>query len=343
MNIRALACRAACAAVLSVFVAGAAPAADSAAWRKAGVVTQDTRTMVEVNGVAVPRWMFDNALRDKIAQAEASGRTVDAALRGKLGQEVLDNLIQMELLAAEARRRGVEANRAAGELRVRIVAAQSGSEEKFNARIAQAGMTREQYVAIWQQQVSVNRLVEEVIRPGIEISENDLRFRYLRDREQLVVPPRLRLAELFIPMPRDADDAALRSATEALARERDALSGDPNRFMALASERAKELKQCFPGVQARDMGWVLLDRIPGNVPEAVRKGGAGAIGQPVASPRGVHLHKVLDAEDRRHATFEEVRDEMENQVRDERTPDAIAALTRQLRENATVRVLMDPQ
>jgi len=304
-------------------------------------LVQDGRTFMEVNGAPVPRWMFDNAMRDRIRQAESTGKALDEARRSELAREVLDNLIQMELLTAEAVSKGVEANRAAGELRVGIIEAQSGTRKAFEARLRNAGMTREQYVEIWRQQVSVNRLVEEVIQPGIQIPPADLRARYFQDVEKLVVPPRVRLAELFIPLPKHADDALRQQAMDALRQERETLTVGTEPFMAVAGERAGVLAQRFPGATVREVGWIYAERNSKVVPQDVREGAAGHLGQPVGSGKGVHLHYVLEAQPQRTASFEEVQEEMEKQLREERTPTAIADYTRTLRESATIKMLME--
>ncbi|WP_028588232.1 SurA N-terminal domain-containing protein [Desulfocurvus vexinensis] len=338
-------CAAAGAAALALALgAGSILAQEQAPAPQAPALQQDTRTLLVVDDAQVPRWMFDNALRDKLGQAQAQGRTVDDALRRELAAGVLDNLIQMELLAAEARRRGVQASPQAGELRAGIVAAQSGSEQEFAARLAKAGMTREQYVVLWQQQASVNRLVEEVIQPGITLSEVELRARYMRDRDQLVVPPRVRVAEVFLPLgaPGQPAGADLRArALAALAQARVALEAGEGDFLPRAEALARELDADFPGATARELGWVLSSRGESGIPREVRQGAAGFLGQPVGSKRGAHLHAVLEAQPRRTAEFGEVREEMAAQMREERTPAAIEALIRQLRERAAVQVLMD--
>lgn len=351
-GISARSVRAAAVAVLAALALalGAGPAL---AQEQAPAPQQDTRVLLMVDDAQVPRWMFDNALRDKLGQAQAQGRELDDALRRELAAGVLENLIQMELLAAEARRRGVQASPQAGELRVGIVAAQSGSEQEFAARLARAGMTREQYVILWQQQASVNRLVEEVIQPGITLSEVELRARYMRDRDQLVVPLRVRVAELFVPLGPQAAQSPegsgsqqtgppLRAeALEALAQAREALGGTGEDFMARAAALATGLEQRFAGAKVRELGWILSSRGESGIPRDVRQGEAGFLGQPVGSKRGVHLHAVLETQPRRTADFDEVREEMAAQMREERTPAAIEALIRQLRERAAVQVLMD--
>lgn len=317
---------------------GGRPAAANAT--AAPVPDQDARPMAKVNGASIPRWMFDNALRDKLLQAERQGRKPDPALRRTLAREVLDNLVQMELLAAEAKRRGVEADPRAGQVQAGIVAARAGSREKFEASLARAGMTLAQYQDIWRQQVSVNRLVEEVIQPGIAVDEADLLARFEQERGQWLTPGRVRVAELSVPLPRDVLPARRDQAMAELGRVREALAGSTD-FLRDAAARAALLGADYPGAQVRDLGWRPSNEETPGVPNPVLREAAGYLSRPALRDGAVRLFAVLDAQPERPAAYEEARAQLLERLRSERTHAAIAELTARLRETDEVLILLD--
>jgi hypothetical protein len=144
---------------------------------------QNNTPIARVNGRVIPHWMFDNALRDRLGDKQVSPRE-----RQNARKEILTNLIDMELLAAEARRLGRTVGRGGGLLRLAIVERSYTSPEAFNASLAKAGMTRGQYADLWCQQAMVNRLVQETIEAKVTVSEEEIRQAYEEEKDRFQRP-----------------------------------------------------------------------------------------------------------------------------------------------------------
>lgn len=140
---------------------------------------QDNTPVAKVNGRNIPHWMFDNALRDRTKNQQSSETDLT-----KTRKEILQNLIDMELLATEANRLGLTVGQAGGMLRLSIVERSFKSPEAFNETLAKAGMTRLQYADIWRQQATVNRLVAEKIGAQVSVTEKELKQMYEEEKDR---------------------------------------------------------------------------------------------------------------------------------------------------------------
>jgi hypothetical protein len=139
---------------------------------------QNNEPIVRINGRDIPHWMFDNALRDRVGDKKPSKQALN-----KAREEILANLIDMELLAAEANRLGLAVGQAGGMLRLAIVERSYKSPEAFNQSLAEAGMTRRQYADLWRQQATVNRLVAEKIEAQVSVTEEEIKQIYEEEKQ----------------------------------------------------------------------------------------------------------------------------------------------------------------
>ena len=292
-----------------------------------------------VNGQAIPHWMFDNALRDRLASLPAAERDNPETLVRER-QAILDNLLKMELLSQEAARHGVEADVAAGLLRAGIMARAHGNDLLFAKALAKAGMTRQQYVDIWKQQVSVNRLVSEVLQPTIVIEEDAMRARYAQDLPQLTIPRRVKAVELFAPWTGAPDDLA--TLTPLLVNAARSLSkvDSAEDFQAGAKTLSQGPLQSVRGLALRARDW--MPTADNATLEQAGAAGwkAGETVGPFPSSEGLHLWRVTAVEAPRQATFEDVRDSLQVQMLDEATHQTIDARVADLRRTATLQILL---
>ncbi|MFW5733752.1 MAG: SurA N-terminal domain-containing protein [Oceanidesulfovibrio sp.] len=147
------------------------------------IAAQDNSTLLVVNGEAVPRWMFDNALRDVLGTNNTAENVREHELLHRQ-RAILDNLVVMELLEQEAHRQGLTVSLSGGALRTAIVRNGFDSPEDFRRTLAKAGMTEKQYTTIWSQQASANRLVDEKVAASVSVSEDELRDRFEQDKHK---------------------------------------------------------------------------------------------------------------------------------------------------------------
>lgn len=156
-----------------------APQAPLSELEKQTLAGQNNAPIARVNGHDIPHWMFDNALRDRLGKQEIAPQE-----REKTRQEIVTNLIDMELLAAEAQRLGLTVGQGGGLLRLAIVERSYKSPEAFNESLAKAGMTRRQYADLWRQQATVNRLVQKTIEAKVLVNEEELRQAYEEEKDR---------------------------------------------------------------------------------------------------------------------------------------------------------------
>jgi peptidyl-prolyl cis-trans isomerase D len=149
----------------------------------------------------------------------------------------------------------------------------------------------------------------EELRADLEYTEADLHAYYLDRADQELAPERRLVRHILIET--DPDDlAATRATVEALKARVEA--GED--FAALAAEYSVDAGSAAAG---GELGWVEAEMLPGAFGDAVFDMAEGEVRGPVLSEFGAHLIQVQQIEAPTAIPFEEVRDGMEADFRDQ--------------------------
>jgi parvulin-like peptidyl-prolyl isomerase len=144
-------------------------------------------------------------------------------------------------------------------------------------------------------------------------SEEDIRAVYEARKTDLKVPAQLRLAQVYVAIPKDADKPAQEKA-KARADEvaKAAKSGD---FAALARAKSDERESASRG---GEVGWLAESQIRPEIKAKVSGLAKGAVTEPLRLGDGWYVVKVLDTKDPHTATLDEVKDQLVRALRADR-------------------------
>lgn len=176
--------------------------------------------VARVNGVAIDRAQLDRAFA---AHAARQGRNVAAiqspsAFR-QLMREALDLLVDGELLAQEAVRRGhhpsaEEVARAVAEVRASLK-----GPAQFEIRLERDGLTEATFAERLGRELAVERLVEREIAPGLEATDAEVHAWYAANGAGLGQPEEVAREVIRQRLREGKTRAAVRALVEALRRD----------------------------------------------------------------------------------------------------------------------------
>ncbi len=124
-----------------------------------------------VNGVAIKRSLYESALRDKRESGDSSAT---------VAEDVLANLIEVELLYQAAKDEGVQLDSGVGTMRAAMVKRAQKEPALFAQRLAERGLSQEEYEHEWYRQATITFYIEDVIESSVEVSDATLKRLYKR-------------------------------------------------------------------------------------------------------------------------------------------------------------------
>jgi peptidylprolyl isomerase len=144
-------------------------------------------------------------------------------------------------------------------------------------------------------------------------SDDELKQAYDAAGDALTVQRRFQLAQVFIAAPEGAKDKATKEAEVAEVKKKLAAPGAD--FAAIARAHSEEATSAGKG---GEIGWLDENLIEEGIRGEVVKLSKGGVSAPILLKDGWHFVKVLDREEPRKLTFDEVKPRLAERLREQR-------------------------
>lgn len=248
--------------------------------RVVAIVNDDVITQVELDA--------------RVAQIRGQLRRQNTAAPppGVLERQVLDLLINERIQLQLARERGIRITDAQLERVVERFAADNGLDvEQLRARVAAEGMSFEAFRAQLRGEFLRARLREREVDAKVNVSEADVDAWLAGAQggsQGAEAPVEYEVGQVLLDLPENA-------AEDDVARQRDRATEVARRLRAGEDIGQVAAEMSGAGAEARpaSLGWRDASRLPKLFLDAIRDLEPGAVADPVRSPNGFHVLKLL--------------------------------------------------
>jgi foldase protein PrsA len=242
-------------------------------------------------------------------------------------RQLLDNMINNVLIRQAAEERGIAISDEEIDAQINDLKGGFPTEDDFNAALAEANLTLDDLKQQLRDQLATQRLMEELVGDE-EIAEEEIAEYYEANVAQFEEQAAVRASHILF----DPDDKA--TAEQVLAEVNG--GGD---FAELAKTHSKD-----PGsaAQGGELGW--SDPARPFVTEfqtALDELEVGEVSELVETEYGWHIIKVEEAREERTKPLEEVRDQIEQTILQQRNITAYQEFLAEIREDAEIEILID--
>ena len=277
-----------------------------------------------VNGEKITVDEVDRELAkfEKSAQFEQLTAEQDAEkVRRQFEQGYLSQIVRRHVMRPLAEERDLEVTEAEVDDSIEAIKTDFPSDKEFEDALDQQGVSMDQLPELVRDQLTEEALREDV-KAEIEPSDDELQSHYDEniDRYQ-----QTKASHILIEQRGEAEDVA-----------KELQDAKANEIEKLFAERAKKLSQDpGSGKKGGDLGYFASGELVPEFEEAAGKLELGEVSDPVQSEFGFHIIRVTD---RRLQPFEEVRDQIAEELSGAEAEEAFQDLVVQAYEDADVRV-----
>ncbi len=195
--------------------------------------------------------------------------------------------------------------------------------------LANWGLTPERLRSRLRDSIMVNRTLAREVG-NLPITEEELRQRYQKDKEEFRVPERFHLEHLVIPPSADPAEEAARMAEASRLVAAARAGGD---FLSLVKDEVAAGRG-----SGGDLGVIALSDLRPEVRAQVEKLKPGQISDPFASPAGIHVVRVTEIIPPSYKPFEKVEDEIREKELSERYHERLRGIVDGLKRRYVVEV-----
>ena len=246
----------------------------------------------------------------------------DATMKARADEWARENLIERALMRQQAQADPSPIPEQAVQAAVDAMTKRFGGEEKF----AESGVTPELIRSEAELGVKLDRLLASVTSSVKDSKAKDVAAFYRKHKDHFLIGESVRAAHIVKHVNEDVTEEQAREAIEDAQRRLDA----GEEFEKLADE----FSDC-PG-SGGDLGWFARGKMVEEFEDVVFEMEAGEISKPFKSVFGFHIAKLNDKRPASHRPLDEVKPEIERQLRQERETKVVEDYVDSLRANAEI-------
>lgn len=263
------------------------------------------------------RVITEAAYRIELARirVEREGGLQAPPLSLELKQSILNRMIDRRLLMLEAEKQGVRASTVAVAREITAMR-RSLPPKDFEKRLIQTYQTEQELASTVDELLTSAELLEREVYGGVKVTEDEVRKLWdaMPDSEKKR-PARVHAAQI---VSRTEEEGKV--VVEALKKK-----GSDFAELARTKSAAPE------AVRGGDLGWFEAGVMPTVFDDVCFALKPGEISELTPSEYGFHVFKVLEAEEERTQTYEEVRPVLFERIREDRSREAETKFVEQLR------------
>jgi peptidyl-prolyl cis-trans isomerase C len=289
--------------------------------------------VARVNGEAIEKWEFDNAVKRVEASA---GAPIPTDKRDEVLRNLLDQLVAFHLLAQESRARKLDV--ADADVEAQISQAKQGfpSEEAFKQGLAAQGLTIDQ---LWQQartSLQVQKVIEAEVVSKIAVQDADVSAFYQQNLARFKQGESVHASHVLIAVKPDATPAEKTQARGTAQAALKQIRGGAD-FAEVARTRSQDPGSA-PG--GGDLGFFPQGQMAPAFEEAAFKLKPGAVSGVVETQFGFHIIKVHERRPPRTAPLAEVGGQIKEFLEQGQRETKIEQFVEQVKTRSKVEILV---
>jgi parvulin-like peptidyl-prolyl isomerase len=253
--------------------------------------------------------------------------------QGKLRTQMLDDMISEELVVQAARDAKLEVEPKEVTAALDEIKQQNNLDDaQLAAALAQQGYTVQTYRKEVERQLLHLRAVNMLVRPRVTVTDEDVRARYDAMSRRSASVSKVHLKHVLIALPENPSNAQLEAAKARAAEVIEKVKGGAS-FDDVARQYSDDTATQESG---GDLGWIERGSIATEWEVIVFAMEQGEVRGPISGPRGLHVFYVQELAKTDLAPFDEVKEQLRNELYRQEMDQETAKWIAELREKAFI-------
>jgi peptidyl-prolyl cis-trans isomerase C len=284
-----------------------------------------------VNGTVIKQAEFDSEMSRVLERLQRTGRIPNDLERSQIKKQVLENLIARELLYQESQKKGIKVDQKEIEEQITALKGRFPSEVEFKNALSTANLTEADLRFQFERDVAIRKLLDDQIGGKSTVSEKESRAYYDSNLASFKKSEQVRASHILIKVDPGADEAKKAEARTKIESLQAKLKNGED-FGALA----KEYSEGPSGPKGGDLGFFGRGQMVKPFEEVAFSMKPGQVSGMVETRFGYHLIMVTERTPESTLSYEEVKDRLEQYLKQQKVQEEIAAYVETLKSNAKI-------
>ena len=284
-----------------------------------------------VNGTVLKQAELDSETDRYLDRLQRTGRFPNDLERSQIKKQVLENLIARELLYQESQKKGIKVDQQEIDAQLTGLKGRFPNEAEFKNALSRNNLTEADLRSQFERDLAIKKLLDGQIGDKSAVSEKETRAYYDSNLETFKKPEQVRASHILIKVDPGADEAKKAEARTKIESLQTKLKKGED-FGALA----KEYSEGPSGPKGGDLGFFGRGQMVKPFEETAFAMKPGQVSDMVETNFGYHLIMVSDRTPEGTIPYEEVKDRLQQFLKQQKVQEAIAQYVETLKGKAKI-------
>ena len=284
-----------------------------------------------VNGTVIPRAEFDRGMARAYQQIARTGRSLNASQLPEVKKDVIESLINQELLYQESQNKSIKIEDKEIDQQMDALKKQFPSEKEYNAALAKMNLSEAEIKSQITKGLAIQQFIDTKFVQKIIVSDDETKAHYNNNLDLFKQPEQVRAMHILIMVAPQATEEQKAAARKKLKEVQKKL-GKGEDFETLA----KEYSEGPSGAKGGDLGYFSRGQMVPPFEEAAFALKPGEVSDIVETRFGIHLIKVVDKKPASTRSYEEVKDNLKQYMKQQKVQEQVKLYLEKLKKKAKV-------
>lgn len=289
-----------------------------------------------VNGSVITQEDFNREMSRAQQQIASMGQTLNDSQLSEIKKEVLRNLINLELLYQASQENGIKVDEEAINGQLKALKKRFPNEAEFKDALSKKNLSEEAVKSQIGQGMAIQKFIDEKVTQKITVSDKETRTYYDSHPDFFKEPEQVQASHILIkvePKFNESQKAEAREKTETIQQKLQE-GGD---FAALA----KEFSECPSSEKGGDLGFFKRGQMVKPFEDAAFTLEPNKTSDIIETRFGYHLIKTIDKKPETTIPYKDIKDKLEQYLKQEKVKNEIKLYVDKLREKAKVEIFLN--
>jgi peptidyl-prolyl cis-trans isomerase C len=292
--------------------------------------TSDGKVAV-VNGAVISQVDFDGEMERINRQQASIGRPFNESQLIDVKKAVLETLINRELLYQESQNHSIKVEDKAVDEQFEIMKTRFPSEDEFKSALQKKKISEATLKSQIRKNMAIQQFIDKEYVQKVKVPQKEVKDFYVSQPDSFKEPEQVRASHILIKVDPGTDESKKAEARKKLKGIHNKLQKGEN-FEALA----KEYSEGPSGAKGGDLGYFSRGQMVEPFDEVAFGLSPGRVSDIVETQFGYHLIKVVDKKPEGMMSYEEVKDKLQQYIKQQKVREQVNLSIENLKEKAKV-------
>ncbi|MFH1672716.1 MAG: peptidylprolyl isomerase [Pseudomonadota bacterium] len=284
-----------------------------------------------VNGSVISRSEFDAEIGRVQQRFSSMGQPLSSTRLSEIKNEILENLIGRELLYQASQENGIKVDETAINEQLIELKKRFPSEVEFKEALGEMNLSESVIKSQFERNLAIKEFIEKQFVQKITIPDKESKAYYESNPDLFKQPEQVQAGHILIKIDPQADESQKAEAHKKIEQIQKRLQKGED-FAALA----KEFSQCPSNAKGGDLGYFGRGQMVPPFEQAAFSLKPGTVSDIVETQFGYHLIKVTDKKTATIIPYKDVKEKLEQHLKQERIQKEVTLYVEKLKEKAKV-------